>query len=66
MEIDGVQFRPFYASLLGDRELTLELLEWSFDEQDPRRSSINKISTYENLRDEPRFIELLNKVNLSP
>jgi TolB-like protein/Flp pilus assembly protein TadD len=64
--IDGVYYRPLYGNLLGDKALALDLLEQFFDLEDPQRSAINKIYAYTNLRDEPRFIALLKRVNLEP
>ena len=49
-----------------DKALALDLLEQFFDLEDPQRSAINKIYAYTNLRDEPRFIALLKRVNLEP
>jgi len=64
--IDNVYYRPVYANLLGDDALALDLLEQFFDENDPVRAAINKIPAFANLRDQPRFIALLERINLAP
>jgi len=64
--IENVYTRPLYANLLGDETLSLDLLEQMFEENSPQRSAINKIYAYTNLRDEPRFIALLEQINLEP
>lgn len=64
--IDNIYYRPLYASLLGDKELALDLLEQYFEQKDSMRAAINKIYAYTSLRDEPRFIALLQQVNLHP
>ncbi len=55
-----------YRSELNKPEKTLELLEKAFETRDPSMPSIstNMYPTIDYVRDNPRFIELLKKMNL--
>jgi tetratricopeptide (TPR) repeat protein len=48
----------------GEDESALHLLERGFEERDPNMPYVNAIPVYDSLRDDPRFIDLLRRMNL--
>lgn len=49
---------------LGDREETLRWLERGYEQRDPRMTFLKVEPKWNNLRSEPRFIEILRRLNL--
>lgn len=50
--------------MAGKNQKALDLLERGFDERDPNMPYISVSPVFENLRDEPRFQELMRRMNL--
>jgi len=60
---------PFYFfvvhSGLGEKDMALDYLEQAFDERSPRMISLHQYPFYDELRSEPRFVALVDKVGIA-
>ena len=54
---------PLYA-LAGENDQALEWLERGYDERDPNMPYLSVERTLDGLRDDPRFQDLLRRMNL--
>jgi TolB-like protein len=61
---DGAFGKALHYMLLDEHELAMQSLEAGFQARDPLSSYINFMSTYDPLRDDPRFQAMLRKMNL--
>jgi adenylate cyclase len=55
-----------FYSLLGEKDHAFAWLEKTFDERDPAIVKIKIEPIYDNLRSDPRFTKLLQRMNLTP
>ena len=62
--VSPAEFATFYAAL-GMRERAFEKLEQAFNKRDFRLSALKVEPEYDALRDDPRFDDLLRRINLS-
>jgi len=62
-EVSSYEFAIIYAGL-GDKEKALEILQQSLDQQEWLLIFLKVQPFWDNLRDDPRFVELLKKVGL--
>ena len=62
----GVNGLSLSLMFLDEQELALETLEQQFANGDPYAIHLNRIDVYDPLRDNPRFLALLAKMNLWP
>jgi hypothetical protein len=51
---------------MGDKDRTLEELEWAIKARDHRMSQLKVNPIFDFLRSDPRFAELLRRMNLEP
>jgi tetratricopeptide (TPR) repeat protein len=63
---EGVSGRAYYLAMLGEYELAIDNLDKAFTAGDPYAIYMNVGSTFEQLRDNPRFQALLVRMNLWP
>ena len=63
-------FSPYYLALvyiaLGDRETALTHLERSFSEQESTLVNVNVDPRFEPIRDDPRFVALVERLHFPP
>ena len=60
---------PYHIALLynglGDRDQAFEWLERGFEQRDPKMTFLKVASEWNNLRDDPRFMDLMRRVGFS-
>jgi TolB-like protein/Tfp pilus assembly protein PilF len=59
-------FKAIYYVLAGEEDRALEWLTQAIDERDPDAPWTNVVPTFDPLRDDPRFQDLLRRLNLQP
>jgi len=59
-------FKAMYYILVGEEDRALEWLTQAIDERDPQVAWINLFHHFDPLRDDPRFHDLLLRMNLEP
>jgi TolB-like protein/Tfp pilus assembly protein PilF/tRNA A-37 threonylcarbamoyl transferase component Bud32 len=59
-------FKARYYMLVGEEDRALEWLTQAIDERDPWAAWTNRDSRFDPLRDDPRFQDLLRRMNLEP
>jgi len=67
---DSKQITPLskarYSALVGEKDSALEWLTEAINERDPKTPFINGWPAFDPLRDDPRFQDLLRRMNLEP
>jgi len=63
---EGVGGKALYLMLLGEPELALDSLEKAFDQGAPYAVHMKRMNAFDPIRDNPRFQELLKKMNMYP
>ena len=63
---DGVTQKGFYLMLLGEPALALDSIEKAFAEGDPYAIHMKRMDVYDPIRENPRFVALLKKMNMWP
>jgi TolB-like protein len=61
---DGAMGNALPLMMLGEHELAIENLLRSFEQGDPYAAHMNRVVSYEPIRNDPRFQELIRKMNL--
>jgi eukaryotic-like serine/threonine-protein kinase len=64
-EVSPVDFAHFYA-LLGEKDKAFEWLEKGYQQRDHGMTFIKGYPAYDNLRSDPRFQDLLRRMNFPP
>ena len=59
-------YRAWFSMLAGEEDLALEWMTQAIDERDPNAAFINVGTFLDPLRDDPRFQDLLLRMNLMP
>jgi len=66
----ALSIRPVHVAEVyvraGEKELALDWLEKAFERRDPNMSGIGGVSKRDMLRDEPRYQDLLDRMNIPP
>ena len=55
-----------YHAQLGEKDQAFEWLETAYDQRDGQLSFLNVMPLWDPLRDDPRFHDLLRRMNLEP
>ena len=58
--------KAWFSMYVGEEDLALEWLTQAIDERDPQVAFIKAFSSFDPLHDDPRFQDLLRRMNLEP
>ena len=62
----GSKASSFYLILLDEPDLAMDALEEGFAKGDPRAVHIKRMDVYQPLHTDPRFQEMMKKMNMWP